>query len=515
MLDRQTALSRLSTRSTFRVVLRDTIDHNVFVTDIIIPFPTSLIAFVSPFITANVSSTRPHSYFKPLGQPCLHRSHTKPTQDKEQPRVGILAAAEAFGACYEEYVLRRDYPSTSLETTKRYAKALKLAQLDLSTLQHGPMPSMIVCLFLASIEAIQQRLDKGHMHLNGALTLMASHAGKKATPMIAMEYVSIFRKLDLHVATYSMGVAPHLHPQPSITTNDFLSNPPDETLSRILHSCYHFISAASPYKYTSRRIMPPELFIELGRQLSNMKQWLAYNQVQVPAPNTRVQDESLLVRRAQCLAALVYASASLDPRETAYDSFGPEFEEIVTLIETIHLNADQDQTLRHGHLSSLLSYTPEMGIIHPLYFVARKYRHRRWRRRALRLLLRSGREGPWCGETESSAAWSVIRAEEGLVDKTSLELPGLGDTDIDDPIKIPERNRVHASGAVADEDDDSSDGGTMERSQISKKRLTKVTIFRCLDIEAMLRDDGHRPRPFPWIGSKHWESWIDPLEPVC
>ncbi|KAJ3455037.1 hypothetical protein MRS44_013637 [Fusarium solani] len=248
----------------------------------------------------------------------------------------VRAAVEAFGACYKEYVLRGDPAATGLETTKRYIKALKLAQLDLSTMQHGPLPCMIACLLLASIEAIQQRLYNGHVHLNGALTVMASHVGQGAKPMVDMEYVSLFQKLDLHIATYDVGIAPHLPPQPLIAIEDVLSDPPDQSLSRVLHSCYHFISAAYPYKYTSRRIIPPELLIEQGRQLSNMRQWLANNQVpSSPTPNTHVQDESLFVLRAQCISALVYASTVLDPWETALDCFGPEFEEIVTLIEDL------------------------------------------------------------------------------------------------------------------------------------------------------------------------------------
>ncbi|RSL39251.1 hypothetical protein CEP53_014196 [Fusarium sp. AF-6] len=427
----------------------------------------------------------------------------------------VQAAVEAFGACYKEYVLRSDSTTPGLETTKRYIKALKLAQLDLSTMQHGPLPCMIACLLLASTEAIQQRLYSGHVHLNGALALMASHSSEEATqeaaPMIDKEYVSLFRKLDLHIATYAIGVAPHLPPQPPITAEDLLSGPPDQSLSRVLHSGYHFISAAYVYKYTSRRIIPPELLIEQGRQLSNMRQWLEYNQV--PSTDTCGQDESLLVLRTQCLAALVYASCVLEPRETAYDSFGPEFEEIVTLVEALPPNTQPDHNLQHGDLSTLLSYTPEMGIIHPLYFVARKYRHRRWRRRALSLLIKSGREGPWCGEIEGAAASSLIRAEEGLAYKTSLDLVGPEDADMDDPINIPERNRVHVSGPVAVNDQE-NEFGTVESNQMSHKRLTMVHTFRCCDIEAMLRDDGHQPRHHPWKGSTHWEEWMDPLEPV-
>jgi hypothetical protein len=319
----------------------------------------------------------------------------------------------------------------------------------------------------------------------------------------------LLQKLDLHVATYAMPHPPNLPPPPSVTKDILLSDPPDRALFKILHSCYHFTAKAFLYKYTSRRSIPPELLIEQGRHLGNIKHWLSCNQL--PPfwhADSRIENESLLVLRSQCLAALIYTANILEPRETAYDCYGPDFQEIVTLIEALSVNKDDHQTPRCNNLSTLPSFVPEMGIIQPLYFTAQKYRNSFWRRKALKLLLKSGKEGPWCGETEGSVVAAVIRTEEGSFEEASSNMARLEDTTTDSPSNIPERNRVNACWTI-DPDDESG-----ECSQATGKRFTRAVIFRCLDIEGLLRDEGQLPRQFPWKDSKYWETWIESLEAV-
>ncbi|KAJ4252312.1 hypothetical protein NW762_010909 [Fusarium torreyae] len=378
-------------------------------------------------------------------------------------------------------------------------------------MQHGPIPCITACLFLAAVEALQQRLDKGHLHLLGALSLMVSHMDKKllADVEIDIDDVSLLlQKLDLHVATYAVSHPPHLPPSPSITKDVIMSDPPDRALIKILHSCYHFTAQAFPYKYTSRRLIPPELLIDQGRQLSNLKQWLSHNKLPpVLDMDARTKNEPLIVLRSQCLAALIYAANILDPLETAYDCYGPDFQEIVTLAEALPLDEVQSNTTHLNDSSPLPSFIPEMGIIHPLYFTAQKYRNPFWRRKALNLLLRSGMEGPWCSETEGSLVGIVIRTEEGLSEKVSLDLARFQDASTDNSFNIHEKRRVNACWAI-DPDCENEEGYG------HTKRFTKAIVFRCTDMDGLLRDEGQGPREFPRQDSKYWETWQEPLEPI-
>ncbi|KAF4970027.1 hypothetical protein FSARC_2844 [Fusarium sarcochroum] len=434
-------------------------------------------------------------------------SRTVPQLTQSIPSV--RAAVEAFGSSFEECVLRGGPSSSGLETTRRYTQALRLVQQDLATLPHGPIPCITACLFLAMVEALQQRLDNGHTHLLGALSLLVSHMDQKFLADVDIDIGDVsllLQKLDLHVATYAVSQSPHLPPSPSITKDVIISDPPDRALFKILHSCYHFTSKAFSYKYTSRRVIPPELLIEQGRQLGNLKQWLSCNKLPSDVDSC-AKNESMLVLRSQCLVALIHASNILEPLETAYDCYGPDFQEIVTLIEALPLENGQQKTPDCNGSSSLPSFIPEMGIIHPLYFTAQKYRNPFWRRKALNLLLKSGKEGPWCSETEGSLIGAVIRTEEGLPKKASLNMARLEDASTDDPSNIPEKSRVSACWAVHPEDE--CEGGCDHA-----KRFTKAILFRCLDMEGLLRDEGQKPRKLAWEDSKYWELLRESLEAV-
>nr|RBR01186.1 hypothetical protein FVER53263_20796 [Fusarium verticillioides] len=262
-------------------------------------------------------------------------SRTVPQLAQSIPSV--RAAIEAFGTSYSEYVLRGTSPRPGFETTKRYSQALRMVQQDLITLPHGPIPCVVACLFLGFVEALQQRLNKALLHLHGTFSLMMSLTDKQLQDVIDTDsLVLLLKKLDLHVATYAVSHPPNLPLKPFVMGEILQSYPPDGSLFEILHSSYHFTAKAFRYKYTSRRTIPPELLMEQGRQLANLKQWLSLNEIP-PTSNTE-SHESLIVLRSQCLAALVNTATIMEPRETAYDCYGPEFEEIITSIGALLLS---------------------------------------------------------------------------------------------------------------------------------------------------------------------------------
>ncbi|EWG51673.1 hypothetical protein FVEG_10578 [Fusarium verticillioides 7600] len=428
-------------------------------------------------------------------------SRTVPQLAQSIPSV--RAAIEAFGTSYSEYVLRGTSPRPGFETTKRYSQALRMVQQDLITLPHGPIPCVVACLFLGFVEALQQRLNKALLHLHGTFSLMMSLTDKQLQDVIDTDsLVLLLKKLDLHVATYAVSHPPNLPLKPFVMGEILQSYPPDGSLFEILHSSYHFTAKAFRYKYTSRRTIPPELLMEQGRQLANLKQWLSLNEIP-PTSNTE-SHESLIVLRSQCLAALVNTATIMEPRETAYDCYGPEFEEIITSIGALLLSKSLQGAPRQKASDQLPSFVPEMGIIHPLYFTAKKYRSPFWRRKALSLILQSGKEGPWCAETEGSLVAAIIGAEEGTFDKQSLLL---GHTLDQSSACIPEEQRFSQVWAS----DPESENG--ECTPYTRKRYTRVMMYRCRDVEAYMRDrKGQIPRGIPWVdpevGEIDDEWWI-------
>ncbi|KAI1044235.1 hypothetical protein LB505_008639 [Fusarium chuoi] len=483
----------------------------------------------SPSPTAVISTLRslafnPYSLSSPfvdLGCKVLVQSPRRARNNVEQtfwsrtvPQLAqsipsVRAAIEAFGTSYSEYVLRGTSPRPGFETTKRYSQALRMVQQDLVTLPNGPIPCAVACLFLGFVEALQQRLNKALVHLQGTFSLMMSLTDKQLLAEVDTDsLVLLLKKLDLHVATYAVSHPPNLPMKPFVMGEILQSYPPDGSLFKILHSTYHFTAKAFRYKYTSRRTIPPELLIEQGRQLANLKQWLSLNEVS-PTSDTE-QHESLIVLRSQCLAALINAATILEPRETAYDCYSPEFEEIITSIGALLLSKGLRGVPRRETSDWLPSFVPEMGIIHPLYFTAKKYRSPFWRRKALSLILKSGKEGPWCAETEGFLIAAIINAEEGAFDKESLHS---GHTLDQSPACIPEENRFSHVWASDPE------GENGECTQYTRKRYTRTMMYRCRDVEAYMRDGkGQIPRGIPWVDPEVCEIddewWIGREEPL-
>ncbi|PTD07312.1 hypothetical protein FCULG_00005453 [Fusarium culmorum] len=421
----------------------------------------------------------------------------------------VRAAAEAFGASYSEYVLQVDNSCSGLESTKRYTQALRLVQKDLATVQHEPIPCVIACLFLAFSEAIQQKLDEGLLHLLGAFSVMLSRTDKKVFGDVDTESLSLLlQKLDLHVATYGICHPPEMPPLSPVTANMVISLPPDEALFKILHSCYHFNAQACTYKYTTRRAIPPEILMEQGRQLATLKLWLSQNEL--PLTWGANSHESLVVLRSQCLTALVHTSTILDPRETGYDCYGPEFQEIIATLEALFLSRDLQAYPLSSALGQLPSFIPETGVIHPLYYAAKKYRNAFWRRRALNLILRSGKEGPWCSKTEGAMIKVIIRMEEGTFDEASLDLSRGEDPALDSACNVPEKNRINTCWPI--------DPGaqTREASMFTKQKFSKGILYKCIDMDRLLADDeGQKPRSWAWMKSAWWEQWIEPLGEIA
>jgi hypothetical protein len=230
--------------------------------------------------------------------------------------------------------------------------------------------------------------------------------------------------------------------------------------------------------------------IEQGRHRGNLQQWLDYNQLDPLQSIDHPQNEQLLVLRMQCLAALIYGSNVLQPYETAYDSYVLEFQEIISSAKAV-------LDIRYGDKASnsLPLFTPEMGIIQPLFFAALNYRSSFWRNQAPDLLRKSGREGPWCGEIEAKVLEVVITAEQDAHSDESQHND------------IPEDRRVHQS-LVLDYLGRRCVSVTRDQGAGSPARFTKVQLSRCRDVKAMLSDDGGQ-NTRSWMDGKYWDIWFE------
>ncbi|KAH7466325.1 hypothetical protein FOMA001_g16002 [Fusarium oxysporum f. sp. matthiolae] len=407
----------------------------------------------------------------------------------------VQAAAAAFGASYDEHMLSS---REGLATTRHYHQALRLVQNEVSDLQNGALPCVVACLLMAFTETLQQRSDRGYMHLQGALAVMAARGNSSPKSPIDGDGLStLFEKLNLHSVTYATSLDIPVTGESTEPSSTLMS--PDRALYSILHASYRFISSAFPYKYAHPAQIPSDMLIEQGRCRGNLQHWLSSNQLN---PHQRISDpqnEQLLVLRMQCYTALIYVSNALQPFETAYDNYALEFQEIIASAKAV-------LDIRSGGKSSnsLPLFTPEMGIIQPLFFATLKYRNSFWREQALNLLRKSGREGPWCGAIEAQILDVVIAAEENTLDKLSSNFdepqPSMPSTD------VPEDQRVHLC-LVQDYLDRRYESITLDKGAGSPARFAKVQLCKCRDLEGMLSDETRGPRKDFWADERYWDTW--------
>ena len=252
---------------------------------------------------------------------------------------------------------------------------------------------------------------------------------------------------------------------------------------RLIHSCYHFTAHASGFKYLPRAAIPSALVFEQGQHIAKLSIWLDNLNQSLPSV---VQDlvEKLrpgtychaLVLRSQCLSTLVYLCGVLDARECSYDHHGLRFQRIVQDAAVVIARGSEGS-------SGLRQFRPSPGIIQPLFLTAIKYRHADFRRQAIELLDRSGREGPFDGKLLAAVARRAAEIEEA-----QYQFPFPRNIL---PSDIAEDVRVHGCGMDAEGKDD----GLIHS--------VTTTFSRCLDVDQMLSG------PEVWDHNSNWTIWTE------
>ncbi|ERF72554.1 hypothetical protein EPUS_02836 [Endocarpon pusillum Z07020] len=425
----------------------------------------------------------------------------------------VNAAAAAFGALYEAIVLTGGSSSISKRRAAlQYGNAIRHVQQDVAHQLYGPVPLLLACALLGFAELLRCRQYNALMHLQGALRLLRSREevltkakvldaadpnrsnALEATTATPLEdnLSLMFMTLDIQKASYALGQPPelsvsHLQCQPHVSSSIRNVNEAATQLVRLIHSCYHFTAHASQFKYLSRAAIPSDLLLEQGRHIANLSLWLdSLNQdflLNQPDSSHKLLPEDYchaLVLRTQCLSTLIYLSTVLSAHECSYDLHRPRFQSIVQDAAVVLAQGS-------GTPSALRQFRPSPGIVQPLFFTATKYRHGDWRRQAIDLLRRSGREGPFDGKLLAAIASRTITIEE------STHRPPLTERIL--PEHITESDRVHGTGIHVEAKDDEE-----------SVPCATVMFSRCKNVEAMLCGS------VSWEHERNWDMWNEIIE---
>lgn len=369
-----------------------------------------------------------------------------------------------------------------------------------------PLPLVLACIVLACAEVMHHRPRDALTHLRGAFAMMSMHENWNSPRTVSGlspttagqdtqwtldhedEVSLLFIKLDLQKATY--GGAPDLSLTSADSTRYQVGNlkeihEADHALCKILNSCYRFVASAGSYRYKPASTVPPSFRIEQGRHIANLTTLISlldrlvrqstcnWRQLEIGGHESYIH---ALVLHSQCLSALITTSTTLDPYEKAYDKYALQFQQIIQAVEEV---LRIDQTEREGG-SNLAPFTPEMGIIQPLFLAAEKYRDSTWRQRAVELLKRAGREGPWVGKIEAAIAHTCACFEEknAVVHENSIHIL---------PEHIDEKDRL--GGSSLDQVDQDSNSMLWAQIRLYKRRDVDVLCGNHIENE------------------RHWRIW--------
>lgn len=251
----------------------------------------------------------------------------------------------------------------------------------------------------------------------------------------------VFARYDVHACTFSKGRAEAIDIKlPEVPSRFLNMNEVKIHLDNLLISVYQILkSDISMARYWSIEHVPDDWIRRRDQGIVTFEAWqeaienfFDNNNVQLEPSEIR----TLLGIRLQIKIAIIQLKICIDSgAETSYDQFESEFEEIVNRAETI----TDAVTTPNGMPSDtgMPSFSMELGICHPLFFVATKCRNWLTRRRAITALRKAGRESVWEGPVFAIVAEKLMALEE-----EGVEIEGF----------IPERNRLHEIRRVVDYD---------------------------------------------------------------
>ncbi|KAJ9605135.1 hypothetical protein H2200_010525 [Cladophialophora chaetospira] len=400
-------------------------------------------------------------------------------------RPYVNAAAGALGAAYDKCILRRAHHQDDKLITRLYLSALRQVQDELQGPEPEVVPLLIAALLLAAAESVQQKQRDALCHLLGAFSMITSPKSSLATsPGLfarngTVEGLKSVQDViyigDYHVSMFAWGRSPLLPPLPVTTQMLYPACIDDLTAGHdaLQQWGLHFIAKALEPEWEERIDFPQSLTVQQDYLIAWLKRWLRTYTSLFDNPSLRSsphQTPHFRILKAQTLTMFVAVSNVKPPTQVTYDAYAPQFEDIIRCAE--YVLSPTDPTNSSVLNRPLLPYSPLPGIIHPLFFTARKYRDSVSRRRAIHLLRQAGIEGPFHGDLEAHVAARIVEIEEDRRPFKSV----LAKAEVLSASDIVDRNRVYMCWTL---DYSAQDGAKRHKGDMAR-RLMKFSRRRRL-----------------------------------
>ena len=384
----------------------------------------------------------------------------------------VRNAIIALGALHEDYQLSGGSYENFQKASNLYGKALSELGARLSQKRpENAKLAIISSILFACFEVLRRNGMAAISHFNAGMKALLQHMPPKDTSINASSMgtistaeatrtagskaiqpffrtvpqddvdvmLRVFSRYDIQACTFAKPKAERLTVTLPDTPPTSLTLPEIKNyLDSLLVAVYqHTRSDLVMHRYFPLHTVPPILIHRRDQALITFEQWLSaiekFFSENVLALTT-LEAKALLGLRLQVRTAILELRTCIScPAETSFDAFHSDFLHIVTRCERLADSLGLPECEPLATDPSGAGFTMELGICHPLFFVATKCRDYSLRRRAIACLKRAGREGVWEGPVMAIVAERIVQLEE----------EGVSAGDKGNAACVPEGNRFH------------------------------------------------------------------------
>ncbi|RMZ87765.1 hypothetical protein DV736_g5009, partial [Chaetothyriales sp. CBS 134916] len=379
-----------------------------------------------------------------------------------QEEAVVRNAIIALGSLHEDYQIRSGkYEGNEVlkdesyrAVTVLYGKALRQLNDQLNEPNKANAKLAIICSILFTCFEVLRRNNMAAVvhYQQGMRQLMRQMSLPEADDTAIAEYdagyaykfrtipqneldelMRVFCRYDIQACTFSKDYAERISIEvPTEFPAEFTLAQVRNHLDTLLICVYQLVkSDLRMFRYWNKADIPLSWQHRKQDAVTKFQDWLKAIEVffdQTGLALSQHDSKSLLGLRLQIRVALIMLQMSIDCKtETTYDQFTSDFEDIVSrseqLFQSLALVDAKPLDVENAN-----EFTMELGLVHPLFFVATKCRDWNLRRRAVAQLRKAGKEGVWEGPVIALLATKIMKLEEQGVTRGTL---------------IPERNRFH------------------------------------------------------------------------
>ena len=291
--------------------------------------------------------------------------------------------------------------------------------------------AIIGSMVFITIEVLLGNDDKVRMHLRSAFAILRSPPMSPSSAEIT-HLLSAFSRLDVQASSFATlhDIMPSALPPipPSFSSMDDAPNFLN-SITNVMHSIFRKGSQESqrlPYSPLS-----PALVHDLSNIATLFTTWHhLFNSFATDHPPTDIKTKATMkILRIHHLVSEIRISTNFYRDESVYDLYLPKFSQIVNFATSL-MEADQEPTsIRLG-----LCHILDIGLVQPLYFVARKCRDGVLRRRAIEVMEKVRKERVHDVQLLASVARWIVSVEEdgfGESDGVVMEEKRLHEVELD------------------------------------------------------------------------------------